>query len=369
MNLFKSIFRKTTNKFQTYDDFWMWFRKNEKKFHSVVKSNGNFQQDFFEKLEPKLKELREGYFYLVGMFDETTVELIFTADGTIKNFVFVEELVESAPPIAGWKFTAHKPALDIKNVNINMGVHSFNGDNLKFATDVSSQYPDEINVLIVHPNFTHDSGNKIIAGVFIFLDNYLGELNFASAIDRVEMATRDEVKELIPIVKLKEYVAWRQKEFIEKYEGFRHNTDNDTYSSYEAKLESGNALVATINSDLLEWDAKASHPWMLIVHVKYDGSRKNGMPDDTTYRIMNEMEDEISSRLRDREGYLQIGRETGNGERTSWFGCNDFRKASRVANDITKEYSAHLTVSYDIYKDKYWKSVDRFKTLKNIANG
>ena len=38
------------------------------------------------------------------------------------------------------------------------------------------------------------------------------------------------VKELIPISKLKDFLTWREKEFIEKYEGTRHNTENDSYA-------------------------------------------------------------------------------------------------------------------------------------------
>jgi hypothetical protein len=51
-------------------------------------------------------------FFLTGMYNDDTVELVLTADGAVKNIVFVEELVNSAPKIEGWKFTALKPALD-----------------------------------------------------------------------------------------------------------------------------------------------------------------------------------------------------------------------------------------------------------------
>lgn len=44
------------------------------------------------------------------MLDNETAELIITADGILKNYVFVEELIDSVPKIKGWKFTAHKPA-------------------------------------------------------------------------------------------------------------------------------------------------------------------------------------------------------------------------------------------------------------------
>lgn len=40
------------------------------------------------------------------MYDENTVELIITPDGDLKNIAFAEELVEAAPKLDKWKFTA-----------------------------------------------------------------------------------------------------------------------------------------------------------------------------------------------------------------------------------------------------------------------
>ncbi len=58
----------------------------------------------------------------------------------------------------------------------------------------------------------------------------------------------------------KEFLTWRQKEFIEKYEGARYDTENDEYSMMEAELESGNMLLAIVNTNLLEWDETSITP-------------------------------------------------------------------------------------------------------------
>src|SRR5882757_2259292 len=113
MSFLKNIFKTKEEPLQSGEDFWNWFRKNEKTFHKVIKDQGNIEKDFFDKLSPKLNELKDGFFYLTGMYDDNTAELDITADGTVKNIVFVEELIKSAPNIDGWKFTALKPALDI----------------------------------------------------------------------------------------------------------------------------------------------------------------------------------------------------------------------------------------------------------------
>jgi hypothetical protein len=135
MSFLKSIFGKKDNPVKSYSDFWNWFLQHEKDFFKVVssrKGSKEIVEGFFDKLSPKLKELKDGYFYLTGMFDDNTVELVLTADGDTNNIVFVEELVKAAPNIAGWKFTALKPSMEIKNINISMAGYEFNGDNLNF---------------------------------------------------------------------------------------------------------------------------------------------------------------------------------------------------------------------------------------------
>lgn len=361
MSFLKSIFKTKEKPIRTYADFWNWFCKKEKIFFKVVKDQGNFEKDFFDKLSPKLNELKEGYWFLTGMFDDNTAELVITADGTIKNIVFVEELIGAAPQIDGWKFTALKPALDIKDVSITMAGYKFNDENLSFYSNDLSEYPDEIDITVIHNDLTEDNKSTITNGVYVFLDNYIGELDFAVTIDNLQIASTNEAeKELIPIKKLKDYLKWRQKEFIEKYEGVRHDTENDKYSIMEAELESGNKLIAVVNTDLLQWNSKASHPWILSVKLPYDGSSNNGMPDEETYQLFDEVENNITEELKDFDCSLNIGRQTAKNVREIYFACKDFRKPSKVLFEVQKEYIGQLKISYDIYKDKYWQSFNRF---------
>lgn len=363
MSFLKNIFRKKEQPIKTYDDFWTWFQSNERKFYDIVRSGQNPEKDFFNKLSPKLDELKDGYFYLTGMFDENTAELVLTPDGIVKNIVFVEELVKSAPAITNWKFTALKPALDIENVRIDMAGYSFDSENLSFYSNDNNNYPDEVDIVIVHNNYNEDDKSTITNGTFIFLDNYLGELNSVTNIDNLTVISKDKAeKDLIPIAKLKDYLIWREKEFIEKYNGLRYDTENDTYTGLKAELKNGRPLVAVINTTLLEWDSKASHPWLLKVEITYNGNKNNGMPDKDTYELLNNFEDEVMLEIKDFNGYLNIGRQTAENTREIYFACKDFRKPSKILYELTKKYSGKLNLTYDIYKDKYWQSYERFRT-------
>lgn len=362
MNFIKNIFSKKEQKINSYEDFWAWFQTQQEPFFDTVKKGNNIEKNFFNKLSPKLNELKEGYYYLTGMLDDNSVELVLTADGNLSNIVFVEELVKAAPNINGWKFTALKPALNIKTVGIRMGGYEFTAENLYFYSNEDVNYPDEIDISIIHKDLDEENKNQIDIGVGIFLDNYLGELNFANQIDNYNLVSKTEAKkELVPIYKLKDFLNWRQKEFVEKYEGVRYNTDEDEYTLLEAKFENGSKLLATINTTLLKWDSKASHPWVSILTLKYNDAI-NGMPNDHDYALLNAIEDEIMLELKDNDGYLNIGRQTANGEREIYFACNDFRKPSKIFFNVQQKYAHDFEIEYDIYKDKYWKSFNRFQT-------
>lgn len=364
MSFIKSLFGKKDTPIKSYSDFWNWFSQHEKDFFKLVssrKGSKEIEQGFFDKISPKLGEIKEGFFYVTGMFDDKTVELVLTADGDTKNIVFVEELVSAAPSIAGWKFTALKPALDIKDVYITMGGYEFSDNNLHFYANELEGYPDEIDITIVHKDLTEENRKQITNGIYIFLDNYLGELDFVNNIDTLQIAgVQQAEKELIPISKLKNFLTWRQKEFIEKYEGTRYDTENDEHSTLEAELESGNKLFAIINTDLLNWDSKASHPWISVLTLKYDGSKSNGMPSDKDYKLLDKIQDEIMQELKDIDGYLNVGRQTAKNEREIYFACRDFRKPSKVFYKVEQKYSGNFEIEYEIYKDKYWQSFERF---------
>jgi hypothetical protein len=361
MSFLKNIFGKKDEPIKSYSDFWKWFETNNKEFFSVVKKGKSIEKGFFDKLSPKLEELKDGYFYLVGMYDDNTAELILTADGNTNNIVFIEELVNCAPKIDGWRFIAHKPAMNIENMAINMYGYKFEKENMNFYSNEDSNYPDEIDITIVHDDLTKDNKSEISAGCAIFLDNYLGELSFVNNIDNVNTIGRLEAeKELIPISKLKDFLNWRQKEFIEKYEASRYNTENDSYTIFEANLENGKVLLALLNTELLNWDSKASHPWIAAITIKYDGSKNNGMPNENDYKLLDVIEEEIMKELRDIDGFLNIGRQTSDGEREIYFACKDFRKPSKIFFLIQQNYSRDFEIEYEIYKDKYWQSFERF---------
>ncbi|MFN8397151.1 MAG: DUF695 domain-containing protein [Bacteroidia bacterium] len=341
--------------------FWAWFRTKEGVFADVVRKHGDIQAEVFNPINRQMASYREGIFLLIGMQGEE-VDLIFTAEGDVRNFVFVEQLVDAAPQIPGWIFQALKPAAPIEKFGVSMNGYAIDATNLFFYAEEDPNLPDLIDIRVVYTHLKPENREDCIPGVFIFLENYLGELRFATDVDEVEVIGPDEAKEdLIPISKLSDYLIWRQKEFVEKHEGHRRDMEDDSYSIMEATLPDGVRIMAVLNTDLLNWDAKVSHPWMLVVTIKYDGSKFNGMPSEDTLETLNHVMDVFEERLVAEDGYLSIVRQTGNNERLLYIACKDFRKPSLVATDIIGEYAGVLDMSYRIFSDKYWLGVERFR--------
>jgi len=361
MNFLKKLFPGQDRPVNSYADFWAWFRENEAALFKSLSTQDEVDKKFLGVILPKLQELRAGFWLLAGMENDTTAELIVTADGAVNELVFVEELIAAAPDLPNWKFTAHKPMMNVENVSIKMGDLEFYHENLSFYASDEPAYPDNIDITVVHPDLNKSNRKNITTGVLIYLDNYLGELNMVTKVDHVAVVGVAEAgRETIPMAKLREYINWREKEFLEKYEGRRHDTQHDEYASMEATDKQGNPVIATMNDTLLHWDAKASHPWRMDVTVPYDGSANGGMPDRETYAALNGLEDEIMAQLRDEDGYLNVGRETGGGKRVIYFACTDFRHPAKVMDAVQKQYASggHFDLSFDIFKDKYWRSLE-----------
>ena len=359
MGLFNKLFAKKEETTFTEKDFWQWFVQHEKAFVKTLQTHENVEETFINPLYEKLQLLEKDLFFLAGMHSDTVAELIITADGNVKRMVFAEQLISLAPNLANWKFTALKQAQEANT--IATGGYEFSSEKLSFYANEHKDYPDLIDLVVIHPDYVAEDAKYFDMGVGLFLDTYLGELEAATLIDSITViAPSNAEKELIPLEKLNEYLTWRQKEFIEKYEGTRRNTENDSYASFEGKTAEGKLIIGICNTALMDWEAKASHPWVAKLLIAYRGD-ENELPSKNDMATLDEIEDAITAELKDVDGYLNVGRTTGTNLRTVYFGCKEFRKPSLVLFNIKQQYKEKYNIEYYIFKDKYWSSMDIFR--------
>src|SRR3569832_2498444 len=85
MSFLKNIFSKKDIAISTYEDFWNWFAANEKAFFNAIKQKSNIEKEVLDILSPKLAELQNDFYFVVGMYEDLTAELVITADGSIAN--------------------------------------------------------------------------------------------------------------------------------------------------------------------------------------------------------------------------------------------------------------------------------------------
>ena len=80
-----------------------------------------------------------------------------------------------------------------------MAGYKFSYENISFYSNDLADYPDEIDIAIVHNEYSDENKLQITHGVYIFLDNCLGELNFLNTIDNLSVCGKEAAKkELIP---------------------------------------------------------------------------------------------------------------------------------------------------------------------------
>ena len=345
------------------EDFWNWFEKNADQFFEVIKSQKSISRDFIESVSMQLNKLRNGFFILSGMYDDHTAELIITADGNVTAIPFIEELVTSAPALLNWRFTALKPPTDREDFEVAFSQASLSAENLFFTYNAHAKYPDLIDIDVVHADIIDATKRLYTQGIFIFLENYIGEMECIDLIDSIDVkATHKADGELIPMSKLSSFLKWRHKEFVEKYDQVINSTEEDTYVGYESESRDGNTVIATINTKLLNWEHIAAYPWITILTLNYN-NESNGMPNDEDYQYLDDLEERVNTLMTENQHCLNIGRETGESRREILFATKDFRKVVKIMDEVAKQESP-FKITYDVFKDKYWRSLDRFRVEK-----
>ena len=354
---------KKEMKINSIEEFWNWFENNQTRFHNVLNTGNQVEQSFINPVFNKLQSLNPDAYLVAGMMDSKTAEIVFTAEGNIKVFPFIFELVAKAPSFDSWLFTALKPSIELRNSEIKMGEVFFSSENISFYPVIEADFPDDISIKLVYNGEYEDKDHrKIENGCGIFLENWLGEVNMVSQVDEIGFDhNRGGAEELVPIAKLKDYINWREKEFIEKYEGVFFDTENSSYGI--AEWTSGESpFVGKFNSELISWDAKASHPWMFVVEVSFDPKENDGFPRSELMEKIHVLEDKINAVFVDKEGELELAQITGKGERKMFYACKSFHdpiiKLQRVLS------SSSLSPNFHVYRDKYWRSIGVFQNMK-----
>jgi hypothetical protein len=342
-------------------NFWNWFKKNEHRFRKIGTNTGK-ARDFLDELIQEIKPYNPWLKALAGPFDERSFELIITADGDIALFCKVEELINAAPGIANWKFTAHKPAIGIDKMSIDMFGHTFNAEDMSFYPVVDPQYPDEINIVLVHTGFSEEENVNFQTAGMIYLENALGELHAATMIDKYHvrgLPSENEQIELIPLAKLDDYLVWREKEFVEKNASREASGLPDNWGVLEAKDKEGKPMFSTINAGFKNWEYRTAYPWLVQVDIEFTGNA-NGLPDKKQVAELQQIENGILELLDGNKSLLFLGHHTHDNLRSIYFHSSDYMNPSKIIHHYLENMSGPFKTILFIRKDKYWQNMSFF---------
>ena len=334
--------------------FWNWFKQHNQEFKNVY-TNQQKAHKFLKELIDKMGKIHPSLQALAGKYDEEKFELVITADGEIAVFAKVEEVVKAAPEFSDWIVTAHKPAIG-QGISISMYGFEFNEDNLHFYPLLDDLHPDEINIIVVHKDYTEELHEEFFTATMLYLDNALGEIKTATVIDLCDVGIAPANTELIPITKLDAYLNWRQKEFLEKYENLETTLPEEEWSVIEARDNKGLPLFATINLGFEEWEYKAAYPWNIQIKLEYKGIEE-GLPGEEQMADLQIMEDEIIRGL-ENNITIHLGHETNDNTRTIFFYTSDYLTTSKALYELIEVIDKSYKPTFTIYKDKYWQELD-----------
>ena len=164
-----------------YSDFWTWFQQNAPKFPSTEE----FDARFGDELSRQLARIKPGLVYEIAVSENGSGELGISADGLRDLIPYVKELVQAAPSLDGWRFTAFRPRMDdYAGFRLNMGGLEIDAGKLWCYSRVEDGHFD---LIIYHPEYSDEMRDKLVNGTYILLDTALGEYHVMTEVRYIDL--------------------------------------------------------------------------------------------------------------------------------------------------------------------------------------
>jgi hypothetical protein len=340
--------------------FWEWFAAHEYQVHGPGNQSRKIEA-FLTELIPQLKKFNPWLKALVGPCGAHRFELVITSDADIALFPKAEELIDAAPTLSGWIFTALKPALGLDKIRIEMYGCEFSDAVMQFYPVEDPKFPDKIRIVFVHRDYDRRREDDFRTGAFVLVENGIGELAAATKIDEYQVRGLPEPKEkieLIPLGKLEEYLNWREKEFVEKYVHVGNEHPPHQWGVVEGKTPEGQVIFAAVNRGYRHWEYKPAYPWLGQLEIRYRGDLR-GLPVPAQFRELEDIEKEVLALLPPGQ-IIHVGHSTFCHCRTVYLFTSDYRLIANPVMDYVEGKKTSFQLEFFIRKDKYWECLGDF---------
>ena len=195
----------------TEKQFWDWFQANEAKYFFLNQVDDEIERErILDELLEQLHLYCDHLYFEVGGEPNEQQDIIITAGGNTDFFDKVETLVKQAPQMEHWNVIAFKPVVEGGTIEYN---------NVKLNTEtmyfdpLANKASTKIGLRVYVGNYNPIDEKDFLTATYLVLDNILGEKSNALDIGYVEMENLPpfpEREELIELVKLPGYIAWKK---------------------------------------------------------------------------------------------------------------------------------------------------------------
>jgi hypothetical protein len=198
----------------TTSQFWNWFKDNNKAYTFLNSVDEEAKEKLLNDFLEQLHKYCDNIYFEIGGYPDEDQELIITAEGDKNYFDQVEELVNAAPKIEGWRFIAFKPPMP----------HNFKSkwDDLELNTEdmwflpLSNDKTQELGIRVCFNNQDLIQDNETLTPLlYKMLDTIVGEKSFALDIHYVDtdlLPDNPEEEGLYPILELPKYIEWHKSQ-------------------------------------------------------------------------------------------------------------------------------------------------------------
>ena len=189
--------------------FWQWFEDHNEQLIAMGDLEEKQRHELENALQYQLTKYCAGLAYEMGEPTANGRTLIFTAEGDTDLFRYVVELVDSAPDLDWWQFTAFKQPLGTE-LKVRFDRYLFDTRKMYFQQLECEEEPDMLGLRIAVEGSKPDDEDFQV-GVYVTLEALMGEFDCATLIGYMETVPVPEEpfkSGFQPLDDLPKFVEW-----------------------------------------------------------------------------------------------------------------------------------------------------------------
>jgi hypothetical protein len=193
--------------------FWQEFKKNQQYYASIDNFDANLVEQLLDRLLVDLHFYCKGLFFEIGGHPEQDErELIITAEGKEEYFGKAKSLVDDAPTIEKWKFTALRPPQGPNFISDFEG-GSLSPKNMWFLPMTNPRKPARIGLNVYLPDYKQLKNNPLLkSSVDRVVETIVGEEVFSCHLQVISIENLPkniESQGIMEMYDLESYLQWK----------------------------------------------------------------------------------------------------------------------------------------------------------------